>query len=63
MLLTVPASAQPAPQTGKSGKQALKEEKKAQHLCQKHANWNINDCRQIAQVCWLSLKWRRGAFR
>jgi hypothetical protein len=49
MLLTVPASAQPAPQTGKSGKQALQEEKKAQHLCQKHANWNINDCRQVAQ--------------
>jgi hypothetical protein len=30
-------------------KQLLKEDKKAEHLCQKHSNWKIGDCRQITQ--------------
>jgi hypothetical protein len=47
-MLALPVSAG-QPQVGKSYKQALKEEKKAQQLCQKHADWKIDDCRQIAQ--------------
>jgi hypothetical protein len=48
-MLALPASAQPVPQAGKSYKQAFKEQKKAQQLCQKHADWSMDDCRQIAQ--------------
>jgi hypothetical protein len=48
-MLALPASAQPVPQAGKSYKQASKEQKKAQHLCQKHTDWSIDDCKQIAQ--------------
>jgi hypothetical protein len=48
-MLALLASAQPVPQAGKSYKQALKEQNKAQQLCKKHADWSMDDCRQIAQ--------------